>query len=149
MDVLSESWAAGTLCAQSVFTIEADGVPLRRDWLNRIIGAHRETLRCGKRITGALMEEGIRHINGSLLAHLSLWADRQSLRRCPPGHAWDLFHAEVLMAEARPTGWIKNLYGHGKWSADALRLLVRETAWLSSQKHDSALEWAERTLVAR
>lgn len=147
MGALSEGWASGGLRARSVFTIEADGVPLRKDWLDRIIAAHKETLRRGKRVTGALMEEGLRHINGSLISHLSLWPDRQSLHRCPPGHAWDLFHADVLMAEAHPTSWIKNLYGNVEWSADALRLLARETAWLSSQKHDSALEWAERELT--
>ncbi len=148
MDALSEAWAAGHLRAHSVFTLEADGVPLRADWLDILIEAHARTLAAGKRITGPEMN-ALPHVNGSLVAHLSLWQDRQSLHRCPPGQAWDLFHAEVLQAETRPSGWLRNVYGACDWSLASLRAMSKETAWLCSQKDDSALEWAEGTLPRR
>ncbi|HSS37372.1 MAG TPA: hypothetical protein VLT58_01260 [Polyangia bacterium] len=149
LDALSEGWLSGQLRAHSVLTIEADGCPLRRDWLDVVLSEHRRTLDTGKRITGPLMERPMPHINGTLAAHLSLWIDRTSLRRCPPNQAWDLFHAAVLMAEARPTNAIRNIYGACRWAPESLAVLAKETAWLSSQKDDSALGWAERTLVAR
>jgi len=149
VEQLSEAWWAGRSQAHSVFTIEADGCPLRADWIDRLLEAHRRTLEVGKRVTGALMNEQFRHINGSLCLHLSTWQDRPSLHRTPSGQAWDLFHAAVLTSEARPTPWIKNCYGAGSWSAESLEIMARETAWLSSSKDDSAIAWAERSLVAR
>lgn len=146
---LSEAWRDGKSQAHSVFLCEADGCPLRADWIDRLRAAHEQALRAGKRVTGCLMDRGVfPHINGSLIAHLSLWLDHPSLRETPSPMAWDLFHAVVLTSEARPTGWIKNLYGAGNWSPESMATLSRECAWLSSCKDGSAIEWAERTLVA-
>lgn len=150
MEQLAERWATGQTEACSVFTVEADGVPLSVDWISRLQREHARALRAGKRVTGAFTESGgeLPHINGSLLAHLSLWADRPSLHRTPAGQAWDIFHAPALLAEAQATPLIKNVYGARAWSPEALAAMAKETAWLSSTKDTSALEWAERTLVA-
>lgn len=154
MEALTELWAAGHMNAASVFFIEADGAPLTREWLGRLQREHQMALASGKRITGALMASGgerarIPHVNGTLIAHLSIWPDRPSLHRTPADQAWDVFHSAVLSSEARPTTQIKNVYGARRWSAAALKAMAKETAWLSSTKDDSALEWAERTLVKR
>ncbi|HXJ49639.1 MAG TPA: hypothetical protein VNF91_10770, partial [Candidatus Acidoferrum sp.] len=149
LDALAEGWASGSLQAQSALMLEADGVPLRADWIDILVAEHKRTLESGKRITGPEMNEGTPHLNGSMFVHLSAWLDRPSLHRCPPGQAWDLFHADVLMTEGRGTGRMRNVYGASRWSADALRNMARECAWLASSKDDSALEWAERTLPRR
>jgi hypothetical protein len=146
MDELARAWSGGLLDAHSVFFLEADAVPLRADWLDRILGDHARTLAAGKRVTGPIMNR-LPHINGALAAHLSLWLDRPSLHQTPPEQAWDLFHAETLLAEARPTAWIKNIYGACRWSPESLVAMSGETAWICSQKDDSAFEWAARTLV--
>lgn len=148
MDKLAALWRAGHLPRHSVFTLEADGVPLRADWIDRLISAHERTLSLGKRVTGAYMDS-YPHINGSLIAHLSLWFDRPSLHVTPTGQAWDLFHAAVLRSEAEPTTWMWNIYGACAWSPHSLETMSKGAAWLSSQKDDSALAWAERTLVPR
>lgn len=57
MDHLSKGWASGSLHAHSAFTIEADGVPLRRDWLDIVLAEHRRTIEGGKRVTGAADEQ--------------------------------------------------------------------------------------------
>jgi hypothetical protein len=145
---LAEAWATGTLNAHSVFTIEADGCPLRADWVDILLREHRATVAAGKRITGALTNHGLTHLNGSLCMALSTWLDRPSLHRTPPGQAWDLMHADVLLAEARPTTWIKNVYGDGNWSPESLAVMAKETVWACNVKGHSALSWAERTLVA-
>jgi hypothetical protein len=149
MDKLSEGWASGDLRAHSVLMLEADGVPLRRDWIDVVLAEHRRTLEAGKRVTGPLMARPMEHINGSLAMAFSCWVDHPSLHRCPPRQAFDLFHASVLMAEARPTHAIRNSYGAGNWSPESLAVTAKEVAWLCSQKDDSAIEWAERTLVTR
>jgi hypothetical protein len=147
MEHFSAKWRAGNLWAHSIFTCEPDGVPLRADWIGRLKQAHRRTLDAGRRITGPLMQE-YPHINGSIIAHLSLWFDRPSLHRTPSDQSWDMFHEHVIRSEALPSPWIKNVYGESRWSADSLFNVSRETAWLCSQKDDTAIGWAERYLVA-
>lgn len=149
MDALSEAWWAGRLSSHSAFMLEADGVPMRADWLDIVLHQHALAIEAGKRVTGALTNHGLRHINGSLMAHLSLWQDRPSLRETPSDQAWDLFHAAVLTGESRPTSWIKNVYAAGAWSDASLAGMAKETAWLCSSKDESALSWSERTLVQR
>ncbi len=147
---LSEAWRDGKSQAHSVFLCEADGCPLRPDWIDRLRAAHEQALRAGKRVTGCLMDRGVfPHVNGTFISHYSMWLDRQSLHSTPTGMAFDLFHAAVLTAEARPTGWVKNIYGAGNWNAESLEALSRETAWLSSNKDLTVIEWAEKSLVLR
>jgi hypothetical protein len=147
-EALVEARAAGALNAESVLFLEADGAPLRRDWLDILLAEHARTLETGRRVTGAISTTARPHINGSLIAHLSLWSDRPSLHRTPPAHAWDLFHAQVLLSEARPSPWMRNTYGACAWSPTNLATLAKDTAWLANQKDDTALEWAERELRA-
>jgi len=146
-DALAGAWRAGKLDAHSVFFLEADGCPLRADWLDRLLESHRRTRDAGRSVTGPLMQHNEVHLNGSLIAHLSLWFDRPSLQQTPKDQGWDMFHSHVLMAEGRAEPWIKNVYGACNWSAESLFGMSHETAWLASQKDDSALEWAERSLV--
>lgn len=150
MDQLSAAWADGLLAAHSVMAIEADGCPLRADWLDVLLREHAMTLAAGKRVTGHLMTlTDFPHVNGTLGCHLSLWLDRPSLRSTPPHQAWDMHHAAVYSAEARPTTLIRNFYGSRDWTPGALAAVAKETAWLSSVKDESAISWAERTLAAR
>lgn len=44
MEHFYQEWASGRLRFESVFTFEADGAPLRRDWITELIKAHKETL---------------------------------------------------------------------------------------------------------
>lgn len=152
LDQLAIAWRAGNLGAPSVFLMEADGCPLSADWINRLRAEHQDALLRGKRVTGAYTEGTvpirIPHINGSLIAHLSMWFDRPSLHQTPTSEAWDLFHAIAIMQEAQPTGLMRNLYGARDWSDSALAALARESAWLANTKDDSALRWAEEHLVA-
>lgn len=153
MDILARAWWRGNLDAESVFLIEPDGVPLRRDWIDRLQHEHHLSLRAGRRVTGALTEgDGnygwLPHFNGSMLIHFSAWIDRISIRRTPPTQAWDVFHAAAYLQEGRATSHIKNVYGGTGWSKASLRGMSKETAWLSSTKDTTALAWAEQELAA-
>jgi len=147
VEQLSDAWQAGSLNVCSVFTVEPDGCPLSVDWIDRLHVEHQRALRAGKRVSGCLIESPIPHVNGTLIAHLSMWHDRLSLHRTPPAQAFDLFHAAVLTQECQPTTLIKNLYGATGYSVGALGALAKETAWITSTKDDSAVKWAEETLV--
>jgi hypothetical protein len=149
LDELSDRRAKGLLDRHSVLFLEADGCPLRKDWLDIVIREHEKSLEAGRLITGAATEHGIRHLNGTMALHLSAWTDRPSLQHTPPSQAWDLFHSATLWAAGRPTTWMRNTYGAQKYSREVLRSLSKEVAWLASTKDDSALRWAEKNLVAR
>ena len=148
---LARQWQEGTLYRPAVFFCEPDGCPLNRDWINILKREHKRAVRAGKAVTGALtgdrIESDYPHINGSMLVNLSVWADHPSLAATPKDQAWDLFHGDLLLSLARPTSWIKNVYGAVDWSPGVLDALSKDVGWLSSTKDDSAVDWAERSLI--
>lgn len=145
----AQAWRAGQSRAHSVFLCEPDGVPLRRDWINVLKDEHERTMRAGRSVTGPWVEHPVPHLNGSMIIHLATWFDCPSIHETPAGHAWDLHHAHALAARGRASGALKNIYGGRDWSDYALTGMARETAWMASVKDDSAIAWAERTLVER
>jgi hypothetical protein len=147
MELLCEMWRTGDLERQDVFTIEADGCPLHRDWINRIKAEHAETNARGLRVTGALMLRPQPHINGSLVMSIPWFFNHPSLGVTPPGEAWDIYHRDEIMEAARPSQEIRNIYGATEWKATQLDPLAKQAAWLSSTKDNSAIRWAEATLV--
>jgi hypothetical protein len=174
MDALCNEYYGGRSQFDSVLTVEADGCPVAADWIDRLRSEHALAMAAGRRAIGAVVDQttvvferpgpdwrpgaraersialrGGRHVNGTLLAHLSMWSDRQSLHQTPPGHAWDLFHAPVLLQETQATPLIWNPYGTTCWSRTTLEVLGRQSAWLANCKDHSAIEWAELALTAR
>lgn len=147
LDQLAASWRRGEQRASAVFMAEADGVPLRRDWIDVLLSEHAQAIRSGKRITGDLVGGDVLHVNGSCILELAAWIDHPSLHETPPGQAFDLYHAPTLIAECRPTRAITNLYGGQKWSDEALKSVAKYSAWMLNCKDTSGVEWAERVLV--
>lgn len=147
MSALHARWFSGDLNYPFVFTVEADGCPIAHDWARRLLRAHERSLIEGKNVTGPLMRLPFAHVNGTMVLNLGWWADHPSLRHTPDGLAWDLFHRETFVAACRPTQEIRNIYGAREWSNAQLEPMANETAWLASTKDDSAIRWAEATLV--
>ncbi len=151
VELLANMWREGR-SRPSIFTVEHDGCPLSRDWINRLTAENIRATANGKRVTGCVMgpREGlVAHVNGTLMLHASMWFDRPSIQVTPDGDAWDIYHGSVFMAECQPTNLIRNIYGATDWTPGVLQALARDTVWLSSAKDDSAIEWAERELVTR
>jgi hypothetical protein len=142
---LAGLWSNGQIQASSVMFVEADGCPVSHDWLDWIRSEHEALVVAGKRILGPRMSKPP-HVNGTLVSHLSVWADRPSLHRTPDDQAGDIFHRATLMQEAAASFSIQNAYGAEKWSDEALVGVGRQSAWLASTKDESAIAWAERTL---
>jgi hypothetical protein len=133
----------------NVLTIEADGVPLRWDWIDQIKRVHAEHLDSGKRITGVRMFQGQRHVNGTMAMHLSCWDDHPSLHRCRAGQPWDCFHGQTLLRECGDRSAIVNLYGVQDVSPSVFSILGHEHAWLASSKDESAWRCAQGLLAER
>lgn len=146
---LSDAYHTGGLPYGNAFFFESDGCPIGSDWIDRIKAAHTETLLLGKRITGPLMRFGGidavhqvgGHINGTLAMHLSCWEDHPSLRRCPPKHAWDVFHGLVLRNEAGPSQIIANHHGGRALSEEMYWEFAKEHAWVTSIKDGTPQHW--------
>jgi len=138
---LYQLWSSGMIDSRhdSVATFEADGCPVRSDWLDRLQAAHGRTLTQGLRVTGAVMDEPIPHVNGNLVMHLSVWGDRPSLRDSIHNVAWDIQHARVLIPLTRPCGVIRNEYETRDWTEGCLAGIAREAAWVHGCKDDSIL----------
>jgi hypothetical protein len=132
----------------NVFFAEADGIPLRWDWIDVLKRAHAENLARDKRVTGSLMAAYGGHVGGSHVHHCSFWGDHQSLQHCRRGCAWDLFHAQVLKAELGSAPAIANLYGAQSISPSVFRTLGNEYghAWLANAKDESAWQCAQALL---
>lgn len=147
MEQLAQRWCTGDLDRSSVFTVEADGCPISRDWISRLRAEHQRTLDAGRRITGAFMPRPLPHINGSMIMSIPWWVDTITVQSTPDGHAWDVFHRETILAAACRSDEIRNIYGAGEWTDAQLRPLSKQASWLSSTKDDSAIAWAEEVLV--
>lgn len=147
MEQLADRWCTGDLDRSSVFTIEADGCPISRDWISRVRAEHQRTLDAGRRVTGAFMPRPQPHINGSLVMSIPWWIDTLSMHSTPDGHAWDVFHRETILAAACRSDEIRNVYGATHWIGEQLRPMSKQMSWLSSTKDESAIKWAEEALV--
>jgi hypothetical protein len=143
---LSDQYHRGVFHHHSAFFFEADGCPLRRTWIQDLKEAHEENLWQGKRVTGPRMAND-RHVNGTMIMHLSCWEDHPSLHRCPPTAAWDIFHGQVLMSELGPAQPIENLYGMQSMGESVFRTLGHRYAWITSGKDGCDQHWARRCLV--
>jgi len=149
MDQLADAYYRGEAQFDSAFLVESDGVPLAANWIDRLRAELRLAMHAGRRALGAVVDRDVRHVNGTLMAHLSMWRDRGSLHETPAGQAWDLFHGPVLLQETHATPLIIDPYGTTAWSPEVLRQFGKQSCWLASVKDESAIAWAERELVAR
>jgi hypothetical protein len=150
VDNLHRLWMRGILeweLGRYVFTCEADGGPIRRDWASRLRKAHARTLALGKHVTGAVMDEPEPHVNGNLVIDLSMWDDHPGLSSCPAGTLWDIHHAGILLSETRPSLAIRNDYGATDLAHGYLAAVARETAWVHGCRDDSVINYGRRVLL--
>lgn len=147
---IHELWQRGSIpwnMGHTVFTCEADGGPVRRDWIDRLTSAHARSRSLFLRVTGAVMDTPIPHVNGNLVLDLSLWADYPGLAACPPGAAWDVHHGTILLREARSSLAIRNDYEATDLTVGYLSAVARETAWVHGCKDGSVIRYARRHLA--
>lgn len=115
-DLLGEMWRR---CLQvpgwadkyhGVYSLEADNVPLCRDWLDRIQAEWKAAREAGKLLLGCRMETPAPHINGNLLFVPNLYGRIRGLEGCPSQYAWDVFHADKWLGQSAFSAEITNFY---------------------------------------
>ena len=143
---LSDAYHTGLFPYHSGFFFEADGTPMRANWIDDLKREHAMTLALGKTITGPRMANDL-HVNGTMTMHWSCWEDHPSLHRCPPTAAWDIFHGLVTIRERGPSNIIGNLYGMQSMSEPVWHSLAHVFAWVTSVKDGLHQYWARRNLV--
>lgn len=145
METFCDERALGRIHAEHVFTFEPDGVPLSRDWIDRLVVEQRLSIAQGKQITAAVMrhtDHRVQHPNGNLLMHLPYFEDHPTLHRTPPKEAWDMHHRVTLLAAARASTIIANRHMSTGWTVPLLRNLATEAAWLHGFHDDVPWKFA-------
>jgi hypothetical protein len=143
MEFFFQQWSRGGLKFENVFTFEADGVPLRKDWITQLIEAHRETLRQRLLVTASVRHRHfMRHPNGNLISHVSVIRNYPELLETPPSLPWDMHHHTTLTRLARHDTVIRSEHRSTNWSAESLASIATETAWLHGCRDDSVLNFA-------
>ena len=99
-----------------ILFMEADCVPLAKDWINRLKAEWEEAKAAGKMALGCWLEKGdcgVRHINGNCIFHVNLWEKSPGVLH-PKGGGWDADLAEFILPYGYPSKLIYSDYGLGK-----------------------------------
>ena len=145
MEHFYQEWASGRLRFESVFTFEADGAPLRRDWITELIKAHKETLAQRLLITASIRHHHyIRHPNGNLIAHVSIVRNYPELATTPQSKPWDMHHHVTLCRLARHDPAIRSEHQSRNWTTEPLTSMAKETAWLHGAQDRSVFNFARK-----
>lgn len=106
--------------AKYAWTFEADNVPIRRDWINRLKQEMVLMEATGAMVGGFYHAASTKplqfeHINGNMLVRCDFAQKFQQIFSCPPNIAWDIYMARHVLPYARPGGWIYNAYRQIGW----------------------------------
>lgn len=108
--------ARGGMPIDAVFFMECDCIPLRKDWLNEIIKEWEGAKKDGKLALGPWLEEGdcsIRHLNGNCVLSIDLCRNVRGIFHSPSRIAWDAYHGNNILANAKPSRLIFSDYRLG------------------------------------
>lgn len=142
---------------RSLLTLDGgDGVPLHRDWLDRMIALHLETLSRGKLITGTPYFQGgcPLHVNPNAVFELAVF-DRTNFLADVPSYDgtvmtnFDVYHREEMLAHASLSSAVRTDWRGGGRRATRELLLERsrEAIWLHGYR-DADLYWTAREHLA-
>lgn len=95
---------AGKLTARGVLTFEADCLPLRPDWLDRLIDEWEIAQKKGKLVCGhahlwtGRPDEQATHINGNAIFAYNVTSIFGELNGCDSKSGWDAYHGKLLLS---------------------------------------------------
>lgn len=98
---------------QAVMLIEADCVPLAKDWLNQLIT---EWNGQSKMVLGAWLKKGdanVEHVNGNCIIAIDFWKKFKAIMHPPSRGGWDATLAYGILPNATPSKLIWSDYRLG------------------------------------
>lgn len=118
-----EEWRRGRFDhIEAILMVEADCVPLTRDWLTMLINEYKG---CGKRVLGAWLKKGdagCEHVNGNCIMSIDLWKKCRGIFHPPARGGWDATLAYALLPNSAPSRLIWSDYQLGTeknpWKGD-------------------------------
>ncbi len=112
---------------KAVLLMEADCVPVARDWIQQLSREWDRAAGQGKMVLGHWQRESGGHINGNLMFDPRL-ANTVDLGPTPPKRPWDIAYPPIFEPVWARTGLIKNLYRRTKVTDEEI-----ETPTIGSQ----------------
>lgn len=113
-EYLVEKWVRGKLPkVKAVMMIEADCVPLYKNWLDQLIN---EWNNCGKSVLGAWLKKGDasgEHVNGNCIMSIDFWKKCRGIMHPPSRGGWDAALAYGILPNAAPSRLIWSDYRLG------------------------------------
>jgi hypothetical protein len=141
----------GWITSTGVFTMEADCVPLRRNWID-CLQKEWQNRRDDVWVVGHHHGEGDwTHVNGNGIFSLDLLNDWPVLHGQPAGVAWDWFHRKLFLKISQDTPYITQFYKQPsleEWQFRRVRKNGVLPAILHGVKNGSARAAARRLLVS-
>jgi hypothetical protein len=104
---------------QVIMFIEADCVPLHKNWINILLEEYKKS---GKMVTGAWLKRGdagMEHINGNCLMSLNFWKKCKEIFHPDERGGWDCSCARSILPNGHPSRFIWSDYqlgqAHNPW----------------------------------
>ena len=146
----AELRATGQIEAEGVLSFEADNVPLRQDWMDRLESAYEHRR---KPVVGNLHRCHIPdHINGNAIFPIDFLTQYPQMLETPATTAWDFYNRELLLAIGQDSPYLTQLYQRKNLTLDEWRAITKFTvrpALLHGIKDGSARKFARLELVAK
>lgn len=98
---------------KAVMMIEADCVPLYKNWLDQLIA---EWNGCGKHVLGAWLKKGdagCEHVNGNCIISIDFWRKCRAIMHPPERGGWDATLSYAILPNAAPSRLIWSDYRLG------------------------------------
>jgi len=92
--------------ALGVLLMEADAVPLAKDWINQLKEEYKLCLDAGKFVMGPWLKKGdapLEHVNGNCILHIDFWQKCKVILRPPVFGGWDATLASNILPHAYPS----------------------------------------------
>lgn len=112
----------GVIQAKSILFVEADAIPLHKDWINMLLKEYNDS---GKDIMGAWLKRGdagSEHINGNCMMSVDFWKKQKGILNPVFKGGWDAICAPIMLPYAHPSRLIYSDYHLGAkdnpWKGD-------------------------------
>jgi hypothetical protein len=141
--------AVGYTDIKCVLLIEADCIPVSKDWINQLSEEWDRAAGQGKMVLGHWQKESGGHINGNLMFDPRL-AALINLGDSPPKRPWDIAYPPIFEPVWARTGLIKNLYRRTNVTDEEMRtpsVGTKPPVLIHGVRDNGAWDYAKRVML--